>query len=212
MKHIPPPLDDLKYVQNWVKERVSQKRFSHIVGVAQTAKKLAEQFSQDRELAYKAELAGWLHDACKEVKDKELIEQAKAYGLQLDPVEEQNGHLLHGPVAAQFVRRTFGLEDQEILNAIAEHTLGAVNMTLLSKIVFLADAIEPGRPDEYADPIREPIKVTSVRDNILPLDKAILIACQSSLEYLAQIGKAIHPKTVAVRDYYLKICQSKVGN
>ena len=103
---------------------------------------------------------------------------------------------------------TFGLEDQDILNAIAEHTLGALNMTLLSKIVFLADAIEPGRPAEYADPIREPIKVGSVTDTVSPLDKAILIACQSSLDYLAQAGKAIHPRTVAVRDYYLKICQS----
>src|ERR1700733_7005010 len=134
MKDIPPPLDDFKYVQNWVKERVSQKRFAHIVGVAHTAKKLAQQFSHDPELAYKAELAGWLHDACKETKDKELVEQAKKYGLQLDPVEEENGHLLHGPVAAQFVKKEFGLKDQDILNAIAEHTLGTINMTLLSKI------------------------------------------------------------------------------
>jgi predicted HD superfamily hydrolase involved in NAD metabolism len=208
MKDIPPPLDDLKYVQSWVKERVTQKRFGHIVGVAHTAKKLAQQFSNDPELAYKAELAGWLHDACKETKDKELVEQAKKYGLQLDPVEEENGHLLHGPVAAQLVKEEFGLKDQDILNAIAEHTLGAINMTLLSKIVFLADAIEPGRSAEYADPIREPIKTGSVKDAIAPLDKAILIACQSSLDYLAQVGKAIHPKTVAVRDYYLKICQS----
>jgi len=210
MKDIPPPLDDLKYVQNWVQERVSQKRFGHIVGVAHTAKKLAQRFSKDHELAYKAELAGWLHDACKEIKDKELVEQAKKYGLHLEPVEEENGHLLHGPVAAQFVKHTFGLEDQDILNAMAEHTLGAINMTLLSKIVFIADAIEPGRPAEYADPIRKPIKIGSVSDPILSLDKAILVACQSSLDYLAQVGKAIHPRTVAVRDHYLKICQSKV--
>ena len=86
MKNIPPPLDDLKYVQNWVKERVSPKRFGHIVGVAHTAKKLAQQFSKDPgSWLYKAELAGWLHDACKETKDKELIEQAQKYGLQARP-------------------------------------------------------------------------------------------------------------------------------
>ncbi len=210
MKDIPPPLDDLKYVQSWVKERVSAKRFGHIVGVAQTAKKLAQQFSEDAELAYKAELAGWLHDSCKETKDKELVVQAKEYGMQLDPVEEENGHLLHGPVAAQFVKHEFGLKDQDILNAIAEHTLGAINMTLLSKIVFLADAIEPGRPAEYADPIREPIK-SGCGDTIGSLDKAILVACESSLQYLAQAGKAIHPKTVQVRDYYLQICQGAIN-
>src|SRR5271163_974937 len=113
MKGVPPPLDDLEYVQNWVKERVSPKRFGHIVGVAHTAKKLAQQFSHDSELAYKAELAGWLHDACKETKDNELVEQAQKYGFKLDPVEEENGHLLHGPVAAQFVKHTFGLDDQD---------------------------------------------------------------------------------------------------
>ena len=134
------------------------------------------------------------------------MQQAKDYGIHLDTVDEANGHLLHGPVAAQFVKQTFGLEDQDILNAIAEHTLGAVNMTLLSKIVFLADAIEPGRPAEYADIIREPIK-TDTADGAV-LDKAILIACESSLQFLAENGKAIHPKTVAVRDYYAKVCQN----
>ena len=206
MKNIPSPLDDLNFVQNWVKERVTAKRFGHIVGVAQTAKKLAKQFSDDPELAYKAELAGWLHDYCKETKDKDLVQQAKDYGIHLDPVDEANGHLLHGPVAAQFVKQTFGLEDQDILNAIAEHTLGAVNMTLLSEIVFLADAIEPGRPAEYADIIREPIKAGTADG--AALDKAILVACESSLQFLAENGKAIHPKTVAVRDYYAKVCQN----
>ncbi len=210
MKDIPPPLDDLKYVQNWVKERVSPKRFGHIVGVAQTAKKLAKQFSDDPELAYKAELAGWLHDACKETKDKELVQQAKEYGMKLEPVEEANGHLLHGPVGAQFIKHTFGLKDQDILNAIAEHTLGAIDMSLLSKIVFLADAIEPGRPADYADPIRKPLEAGTASGATPSLDKAILVACESSLKFLAENGKAIHPKTVAVRDYYAKVCQASI--
>jgi predicted HD superfamily hydrolase involved in NAD metabolism len=209
MSKIPPPLDDLVFVQGWVKQRVSPKRFGHIVGVAQTAKKLASQFREDSELIFQAELAGWLHDSCKEMEDALLVEKAKEYGLKLDPIEEANGHLLHGPVAAQFVKHEFGLKNQDILNAMAEHTLGAAPMSLLSKIVFLADAIEPGRPAEYADPIREPLKSGGVHDPISPLDKAILIACESNLQFLEQNGKAIHPRTIAVRDYYRKICQSK---
>jgi len=215
VKDIPPPLDDLLYVQSWVKPRVSPKRYGHIIGVARSAKDLATRFNPnpkkiDQEFVYLAELAGWLHDACKEMEDKTLIEQAKKYGLKLHPVEEKNGHLLHGPVAAQLVKHEFGLQHQDLLNAIAEHTLGAIAMTHLSKIVFLADAIEPGRASEYADPIREPLKSTSINDRISPLDKAVLIACESSLQFLAQTGKVIHPRTIEVRDYYLKICQSKV--
>ena len=207
MRDIPSPLDNVTYVQDWIKQRVSAKRFAHTAGVANTAKKLAERFSNDPSFIYKAELAGWLHDACKEMKDKDLIEQAKKYGLILEVVEEENGHLLHGPVAAQLVKHEFGLQDTDILNAITEHTLGAVNMSLLSKIVFLADAIEPNRPAEYADPIREPIYPASTNEES-SLDKAILIACESSLQFLKKNGKAIHPKTVAVRDYYLEKCNA----
>ncbi len=207
VKNVPPPLNDLQYVQKWAKPRVSAKRFAHIAGVAQTAKDLAHKFIRDPELIYLAELAGWLHDACKETKDSVLIEQAKAYGLKLDPVEEANGHLLHGPVAAQLIKHEFGLQHQDALNAIAEHTLGAVNMSLLSKIVFLADAIEPNRPTEYADPIKQALNNDSTNDDISPLDKAILIACNSNLKLLLETNKVIHPRTVEVRNYYLQICR-----
>jgi predicted HD superfamily hydrolase involved in NAD metabolism len=205
--NIPPPLDDLQFVKDWVKPRVSAKRFGHIVGVAQTAKKLAQKFSCDRGIAYMAELAGWLHDACKETKDDILIQQAKQYGLKLHPIEETNGHLLHGPVAAQLIKREFGLEHEDVLNAIAEHTLGAINMSLLSKIVFLADAIEPGRPNDYADPIRQVIDNFVDSDPTQALDQAILMACNSNLQILLESHKTIHPRTVEVRNYYLRICQ-----
>jgi predicted HD superfamily hydrolase involved in NAD metabolism len=208
-KIVPPPLDDLQLVKDWVKPRVSAKRFGHIAGVAQTGKQLAEKFSDDPELAYLAELAGWLHDACKETKDTVLVQQAKEYGLKLHPIEEANGHLLHGPVAAQLVKHEFNFQDSDTLNAIAEHTLGAINMSLLSKIVFLADAIEPGRPNDYADPIREPLQNDSADDEICTLDKAILIACNSNLKLLLESNKIIHPLTVEVRNYYLQACVIK---
>jgi len=204
---IPPPLNDLQFVKNWVQSKVSAKRFGHIAGVAQTAKQLAQKFSNDEELAYLAELAGWLHDACKETKDYLLVEQAKEYGLKLNPIEETNGHLLHGPVAAQLLKKEFGFEHKETLNAIAEHTLGALNMSLLSKIVFLADAIEPGRPADYADPIRQAIDGYFAEDPDKALNQAVLTSCNSNLQILLECHKAIHPRTVEVRNYYLAICQ-----
>ncbi len=196
---IPPPLDDLQFVKDWVKPRVSAKRFGHIAGVAQTGKQLAQKFSDDPEIVQLAELAGWLHDACKETKDDILVQQAKEYDLKLNPIEEANGHLLHGPVAAQLVKKEFGVKNEDLLNSISEHTLGAINMSLLSKIVFLADAIEPSRPADYADPIKQAMDQS--------LDQAILVACNSNLQILLESHKTIHPRTVEVRNYYLQICQ-----
>jgi predicted HD superfamily hydrolase involved in NAD metabolism len=140
----------LKFAREWVRTRISEKRFRHTEGVAETARELALRSNCD---VFLAELGGLLHDCCKEVKDKELITRAKEFGLKLHPIEELNGHLLHGPVAAETVRAELGLTNQEVLNAIAEHTLGAVDMTTLSKVVFLADAIEPGRSKDYVKPI-----------------------------------------------------------
>ncbi|HEY9758223.1 MAG TPA: bis(5'-nucleosyl)-tetraphosphatase (symmetrical) YqeK [Oculatellaceae cyanobacterium] len=140
----------LDFAKEWLRPRISERRFRHTEGVVETAHEMAKRCGADEFLA---QLGGWLHDACKEIKDKELIKMAKDYGLKLHPVEEINGHLLHGPVAAELVKHELKLTNKEVLDAIAEHTLGAVEMTVLSKILFLADALEPGRSPEYCKPI-----------------------------------------------------------
>jgi predicted HD superfamily hydrolase involved in NAD metabolism len=219
----------LDFAREWVRSRISEKRFRHTEGVAETARELAARSNCDEFLA---ELGGLLHDACKEVKDKELIARAKDFGLKLHPVEELNGHLLHGPVAAETVRAELGVSNNELLNAIAEHTLGAVNMTALSKVVFLADAIEPGRSREYVKPIwqalhpcvwpepdetqnssqpvlygLEALKLTS---KVPPdLDKAVLVACDLGLQDLIESQRYIHPKTVDVRNFYLSLIKNR---
>lgn len=194
------------FIRKWVSKRVSERRLKHIEGVADTAKKLAERAGCCIALA---EIAGWLHDCCKEVKDKELITLAKGFGLELHPVELQNGHLLHGPVGACVCREELGLTNIEALDAIAQHTLGAVNMTTLSKVVFLADAIEPGRKPEYTKPIWQALDSNSDSGSTIDLDNAILVSCEAGLIDLLESGRLIHPKTVDVRNYYLKVIQSR---
>lgn len=188
--------------RDWVKPRVSERRFAHIKGVAATASVLAQSVGAD---VYRAELAAWLHDACKEAKDKELIAQAKEFGLKLDPVEEKNGHLLHGPVAAEVVRRFFGLDDEDLLNAIAEHTLGAAPMSLLSKVVFLADALEPMRPADFTEPIWLALNSGPAQDKSLDLDRAVAVTCDLTLAHLIAEGRAIHPRMIEVRNFYLEV-------
>jgi predicted HD superfamily hydrolase involved in NAD metabolism len=197
-----PTTVSLDRVKEWIKPKVSEKRFKHIAGVAAVAKKLAARAGCDADLA---ELAGWLHDACKEVKDTELVEQAKMYYLSLDPILEQNGHLLHGPVSAEVAKRELGIANREVLDAVAQHTLGAVGMTDLSKVIFLADCLEPNRPGDYTKPIWEALD----QDGKTNLDWAIVVAIDEGLKFLIEDKKAIHPKTITVRNHYLALVKEQ---
>ena len=219
----------LDAAREWLRPRISEKRFRHTEGVVETAKELALKCGCD---PFLAQLGAWLHDCCKEVKDKELIRQAVDFGLVLHPIEELNGHLLHGPVGAQTAKAQLGLSNKDVLDAIAEHTLGAVDMTMLSKIVFLADALEPGRSPEYCKPIwqalhpcvwpddsesgespvlhgLEALKLT--REKAPDLDNAVLVACDLGLKDLVASRRFVHPKTVDVRNFYLNTIKNRQG-
>jgi predicted HD superfamily hydrolase involved in NAD metabolism len=195
----------------WVRPRNSSKRFAHIEGVAEVAKQIALEAEVD---PFLAELAGWLHDACKEIKDRELVKEAQNFGLKLHPIEEENGHLLHGPVAAETVKRDLNITNEQFLDAIREHTLGNVPMTDLSKVVFLADCLEASRPEDYTKPIWEALahgydKFKKPDNMRVDLDAAVLVACESGLQHLMQTHKVIHPKTVEVRNYLLDILRER---
>lgn len=191
-----PEKIDLEYARRWVEPRISAKRFRHTEGVALVARRIARACQCDENLA---ELAGLLHDACKETKDKELVEQARAYGLILHPVEERNGHLLHGPVAAELVKKELGITNAEVLSAIAEHTLGNVPMSKLSEVLFLADCLEEGRPADYTAPIWAALSINKK----INVAAAMVTASDLGLSHLIESGRPIHPRTVEVRNYYL---------
>ncbi len=195
----------LESARKWAEPRVSQKRFRHVEGVAFTGKKLAKRV--DGCDPFLAELACWLHDGCKEEKDRNLVVLAKELGMQLDAIEEANGHLLHGPVAALVVKRDLGVTNQELLDAIAEHTLGKVGMSELSQVVFLADCLEEGRPRDFTQPIWHALEK---KDKPANLDAAMLVACDLSLKMLIDGNKVIHPRTVHVRNYFLERNLAKI--
>ena len=185
------------FVREWVVPRISSKRFKHVEGVVKAAGKIAGAYDCD---VYLAELAAWLHDACKETKDKVLVEQAREYGIPLDPVLEKQGYLLHGPVAAELVKRELGITHPELLAAIAEHTLGNVPMSKLSEVVFLADCLEESRPHDYTSPIWAALSI----DDEINVARAMLTATDLGLLHLMETARPIHPLTVQVRNYYLE--------
>lgn len=194
----------LEAAKQWAKPRVSEKRFRHVEGVAAVAREIAELAGEDQFLA---ELAGWLHDGCKEWKDKELVKAAQAYGMKLNQVEKENGHLLHGPVAAFVARDELKIKHEDLLDAVSEHTLGKVEMTDLSKVVFLADCLEASRPKDFTDPIWNALKGNPQKR--ADLDAAMLVACDLSLEHLINSRRVIHIKTVDVRNYFLWLVAKK---
>lgn len=191
----------LKAARQFVEPKVSEKRFRHIEGVAKFAKQLAEAAGVD---PFLAELAGWLHDVCKQVKDKELVAMADKFGMTLHPVDREVGRLIHGPVGAMVCREELELTNEEVLTAIAEHTLGNVPMSDLSKVTFLADCLEEGRPDGYRQPILDALNMKGK----VNLDKAMLVALDLGLEMLIKDKATIHPRTVDCRNYFLVLVRN----
>ncbi|MBX9879192.1 MAG: bis(5'-nucleosyl)-tetraphosphatase (symmetrical) YqeK [Candidatus Obscuribacterales bacterium] len=191
----------LMAARQYVEPRVSEKRFAHIEGVAKFAKRIASACGVD---PFLAELSGWLHDACKHVKDKELVAMADKFGMELHPVDRQQGRLIHGPVAAYVCREELGLTNKDVLDAITEHTLGNVPMSDLSKVTFLADCLEESRPDNYRKPILDALDL----DGKVNLNKAMLVALDLGLQMLISDKAVIHPRTVDCRNYFLDLVRN----
>jgi predicted HD superfamily hydrolase involved in NAD metabolism len=175
----------------WLQENVSEHRVQHILGVEATSVELAQIHGLDVE---KAALAGLMHDLAKYFKPQRLLEMAKAEGLELDPVDLVNPHLLHADVGAIVARDDFQVTDAEVLMAIADHTLGRPEMSALSCVVFLADSLEPGRGDE---PTLQELRQHSHQNLIT----AVWHTCDYGLQHLITARKQIHPRTIRTRNW-----------
>lgn len=127
---------------HYLEDHVSPKRLKHCLGVSQTAAKLAVQYGAD---PLKAEIAGLLHDCSKGLSYPEMIDTARAFGMEPDAYQLVSPELLHPYVSAFLVRRDLNVQDEEILCAIRRHMCGHPNMTVLDAVVNLADYIEPTR-------------------------------------------------------------------
>ena len=125
-----------------LKPKLNEKRYVHSVGVEYTAATLAFVYGADIQ---KARIAGLLHDCAKCIPTEEKLKKAKKYGLPINKSEKANPDLLHGKLGAYIAKEKFGIKDPDILSAITYHTTGHPGMSLLDKIIFVADFIEPNR-------------------------------------------------------------------
>ena len=133
---------DLEKIRGELKKQLKKERYIHTIGVMYTAASMAMRYGEDIE---KAMTAGLLHDCGKFAPAGEQIRLCKKYGLSLKESEVEMPALIHAKLGAYLAKETYKVCDGEILNAILYHTTGRPDMTMLEKIVFLADYIEPGR-------------------------------------------------------------------
>lgn len=176
-----------------LKTRLSVKRYTHSVGVANTAAKLAGMFNGNIAQAY---LAGLLHDYAREVPNSELLELAVEHNLVQDSVELLQPNLLHGAVGAWMLKEQGIVEDEAVLNAIRWHTTGHPDMDQLARIIYIADYIEP----ERKFPGVEALRTIAHRD----LDLGVLAGLDHTISFLIQKNGFLHPLSVAARNRLLE--------
>ena len=164
---------------------LSERRYEHTLGVAYTAACLAMRFGAD---PLKAEIAGLLHDCAKEFSEKELLKLGEKYGYHFEDYELEAPQVLHAVIGPYIAKDKYGVDDPEILAAIRWHTTGKGDMTLLEKIVYLADKIEPSRNYTDLTPIRTAAEID--------LDSAMRMTALAVKNKFVSQGRDIHPMTV----------------
>ncbi|MEA5510102.1 bis(5'-nucleosyl)-tetraphosphatase (symmetrical) YqeK [Crocosphaera sp. UHCC 0190] len=188
-------------VITWLKDNVSDHRLQHILGVEQLCIELAHCHQVDPQ---KAAQAGLMHDLAKFFPRAKLLEMAKKEMAEIDPVCATNPHLLHADASAMVARDTFNIQDEEILNAIRNHTLGNPQMSDLSCIVFVADALEPNRGQT---PELEAMRQVSWQN----LYKSVQQTSEYSLKYLIQTHRTIHPRAILTRNWALHLSKQQLS-
>jgi predicted HD superfamily hydrolase involved in NAD metabolism len=164
-----------------VKPQLTEHRYQHTLGVMETAINLAKQYGAD---VQKAELAAIFHDYAKFRPKEEMKSIISTQGYPSDLLE-YNAELWHAPAGAYLTEKEAGIIDPDILDAIRYHTSGRPGMSLLEKIIYLADYIEPGRHFPGVDEVRELAKEN--------LDRALIKAVQNTIMFLMKKNQTVYP-------------------
>jgi len=183
---------EINEILDFLNKKQNDKRFHHTLGVAYTATALAMCHGENLK---SAEVAGLLHDVAKHLNDEEELDFCKDNKLEITELEKKNPFLLHGKIGCFMAEEKFGIVDRDILNAICYHTTGRPEMSLLEKIIYIADYIEPSR---NIQPNLDAIRKLAFED----IDKALIWILKDTLKYLADKGGAIDPMTQKTYDYY----------
>ncbi|NLY67616.1 MAG: HD domain-containing protein [Tissierellia bacterium] len=183
-------------IKDWfykkLKEDIGIKRYEHSLRVMETSIELAKRYNSSIE---KAAVAGLLHDCGKLKGETNLLKVCSDFGIILDGMTKINSELIHSVLGAAIAEKEYGIKDEEVLKAIKYHTTGRENMSLLEKIVYIADLIEPGRSFEGVDKLRK----LALED----LDRCLIYSLDNTLKFLIENKKIIHIDSIKARNYLL---------
>ena len=183
-------------IKEWLRVNLTAEKYVHSLGTAEAAKAIAEKCDYDEDKAY---FAGLVHDCAKNLPLAAQLELVRRAPFTLLEGETVNAKILHAPAGAVLAREIFNVEDEEILSAVRWHTLGHVGMSMLEKIIFLADKIEPetrGREDYE--------KRLKALDNPEMPEKEILDCYIYTIKSLVDRQLKICNQTIDVYNYLLK--------
>jgi predicted HD superfamily hydrolase involved in NAD metabolism len=172
-------------------ERLPEGVRRHIEEVRRWAVDLARAHRLD---VAKAELAAVAHDICRTVKAHDLLALAREHGVPVTPLDEAFPVFLHGPVGAQVLKRKYSLADEEVLSAIACHTMGKAGMSPLDKALFLADKLDPSKVSRY--PFIAEVARLAKED----LDGAMICFLDHQVQAFVEQGELVHPGMIVARN------------
>ncbi|NFO12071.1 HD domain-containing protein [Clostridium botulinum] len=182
----------IEEIKLYLKENLNSNRYNHTLGVVETAKKLAEVNKISIE---KAEIAALAHDVAKNLSLQKMQLIIEKNNIELTNTEKENSNLWHSIIAPIEARNKLKINDEDILDAVRWHTTGKENMSILTKIIYIADMIEPGRDFPGVEKIRQ-----TTFEN---LDEGVLLGLTESMKDLLNRNLIIDLNTIKARNYFL---------
>ncbi len=175
-----------------LKKNITEYRYQHTLRVVEVCQGLARAYDVNLE---KARLAAYLHDSAKFPSKEKIFNMANDLGILDKEIYFYNRELIHAPLGARLAMDKYDIVDEDILNSIKYHTTGRKNMSLLEKIIFMGDYIEPSRDFNGIEIIRK----LAYKD----LDKSLLLALDTNLKFLLNRGKLIATDAIEARNYLM---------
>lgn len=175
-----------------IRERLSEHRYKHSIGVMKKAEELAKYYGLD---VNKARLIGLAHDIAKEMKTSEIEDYISKYNIELDEIERSNSELVHAKIGADICKRKYNF-DEQMVEAVKYHTTGNPKMDMMAKIIFVADKVEETRDYQGL----EERKKLAFED----IDKTIIETINYTTKNSIDRGKLIHPDSIHTRNYLIK--------
>ncbi len=187
-------MNAMEKLQKELKKELEDSRYIHTLGVAYTAACLAMRYGENMEHAF---LAGLLHDCAKSknIDHKKMMSLCEKHAIPVTDFEKENPVLLHAKVGSFLAKDEYGVTDEGILSAIRWHTTGHAGMTLLEKIIYIADYIEPNRKKQ---PHLDEVRGICFQN----LDDGLRRILHDTLFYLSE-KKSVDPTTQDTYDYYM---------